>query len=329
MKRLFLFALFVLVTASFGGASASRVSRAWLPYPWPLKPFDRQHPVRGAFGDPRTLVRVEPFGITRPDDSGKYSFHTGIDIVGAPGTPVYPVVSGRVVVAHRHGIVVATGDGRRFAYWHLRGNVELGQRVVARRTVLGWIRNPFDHVHFSEIDNHQGQNPLARGHLQPYADHTTPRAVALDFTDGRSRMLTEGGVLSPNTGLAIAAVDEPALPVRGPFAGLPQTPALVQWRLRSASVRSSQTWGAWHVAADFRQIQPPINRFWDVYAAGTFQNSPVFDRRLHEGIAGLYLFRVALDTSQLRPGVYRLEARVADVRGNHSTTTWPLEIPRR
>jgi hypothetical protein len=26
------------------------------PYPWPLKPFHRQHPVRGYFGDPRTVV---------------------------------------------------------------------------------------------------------------------------------------------------------------------------------------------------------------------------------------------------------------------------------
>ena len=24
-------------------------------YHWPIKPFDRQHPIRGAFGDPRTL----------------------------------------------------------------------------------------------------------------------------------------------------------------------------------------------------------------------------------------------------------------------------------
>src|SRR5204863_2367 len=30
---------------------------AWAKYPWPFKPFDRQHPIRGFFGDPRTVVR--------------------------------------------------------------------------------------------------------------------------------------------------------------------------------------------------------------------------------------------------------------------------------
>jgi hypothetical protein len=324
MKRLSLVALVAYVVTSLGGAPAPSASRAEPGYPWPLKPFNHQHPIRGAFGDPRTLDRVEPFGVTRPDDGGLYSFHTGVDIVGAPGTPVYPVVSGKVVVARRHGIVVRASGDREFYYWHLHGNVERGQKVVAEKTVLGWIRRPFDHVHFGEIDGIHGQNPLARGHLQPYADHTTPRAVALDFTDGASRELTEGGVLGPGTRLAIAAIDRPAMPVPGAFAGLPQTPALVQWRLRTGTV-----WSPWHVAADFRQVQPSIFHFWDVYAAGTFQNSPVFARRLYKGISGLYLFRVGLDTSRLRPGVYTLEARVADVRGNHSSTSWPLEVPRR
>jgi hypothetical protein len=63
-----------------------------------------------------------------------------------------------------------------------------------------------------------------------------------------------------------------------------------------------------------------------VYQAGTYQNFPIFNHRLWRGTAGRYLFRVALQLSSLTPGTYELEARVADVRGNTSTTTWPIEV---
>ena len=29
-------------------------------YGWPVKPFNRQHPVRGSFGDPRSVFRGTP-----------------------------------------------------------------------------------------------------------------------------------------------------------------------------------------------------------------------------------------------------------------------------
>jgi hypothetical protein len=295
------------------GAAPSPLSKHWSDhwshrwsYHWPIKPFDRQHPVRGVFGDPRTLARFQRFGLTRPGDSGHYSFHSGIDIVAPPGTPVYPVVSGRVVSAGADRIVVVAGRGRSFGYWHLRGNVHQGQSVVAERTVLGWTRRPFDHVHFAEHENHRFQNPLAPGHLEPYADHTTPHATGIRV-----------GVRS----LAIAAVDEQAMPVPGSFDDLPQAPALVEWRLEAGG-----SWGAWQVAADFRRTIPARGYFWAVYADGTYQNAPVFNRRLYSGTAGQYLFLTGLDPSRLGPGDYEIEARVTDIRGNSSTRTWPLAI---
>jgi hypothetical protein len=311
----------ILVALAFllGGGRASATTG----YPWPIKPFDRQHPIRGAFGDPRTFAIDQPFGVTAPDDGGAYSFHTGVDIAARPGTPVYPVVSGRVWKVVKGGIVIVCSHARSFEYWHLRGNPKVvrGQQVVAEQTVLGWIRRPFDHVHLGETDGHRQWNPLARGHLEPYADHTTPRAIALDFSNGRSPDLTQGGVLGGNDEIAIEAVDPAAMLVPGPFAGLPQTPALVQWRLQSA-----RGWSRWHLAADVRKTLPPRS-FWRVYAVGTYQNVPVFDRRLDKGLPGRYLFRVSLGPRRLSPGNYEFEARVADIRGNSSTTTWPIEIP--
>lgn len=285
------------------GAVTSRYA-----YRWPVKPFGCQHPIRGAFGDPRTMAREQPFGVTAPGDSGSYAFHGGVDIVAKPGTPVYPVVSGVVVRAGEHGIIVHSPHVRSFQYWHLRRNVRLGQHVVAEHTVLGWIQKPFDHVHLQEIDHYRVQNPLARGHLEPYADHTAPHAIALVKRNGK---------------LGIEAVDTPATRVPGPWAGLPQTPALVEWRLRAGG----RAWSGWHTAADVRNTEPPNAHFWDVYLAGTYQNVPVFDHRLFQRVAGRYLFRVGLDLSLLRQGRYKLEARVADIRGNSSTTTWSIEIP--
>src|SRR5688572_15595570 len=47
-------------------------------YRWPVKPFDRQHPVRGFFGDPR----IANHGHSK-------QFHFGVDISAPNGTPVF------------------------------------------------------------------------------------------------------------------------------------------------------------------------------------------------------------------------------------------------
>lgn len=326
MKRLAAIGLLLTPLLLLGGAPAPAVSGTSLSYHWPIKPFNRQHPIRGAFGDPRTLAPDQPFGVTYPGDSEPplaYAFHTGVDIVAKRGTPVYPVVSGVVVKATAKEIAVHSLGDRSFVYFHLRRHARLGQHVVAGKSVLGWIQRPFDHVHLTERDAGHLQNPLAPGHLEPYFDHTKPKAVALDFGTRRAAHLTRGGLLGKHRTLAIQAVDQPAMPVPGPFAGLPQTPAFVEWRLRIG-----RAWAIWHVAADFRRTEPPPGRdyFWDVYAAGTYNNSPVFDHRLYKGVPGRYLFRVRLHRRSLAHGTNAIQTRVTDIRGNSSTATWPLEI---
>lgn len=291
-------------------------------YHWPIKPFNRQHPIRGAFGDPRTLNKDGPFGTTGPKDPGSYSFHTGIDIAAPPGTPVYPVVSGKVVRITPHEIRVDSSHDRMFDYWHLRWNVQVGQDVVAEQTVLGWIQQPSNAVHVGEVDGRHGINPLERGRIAPYSDHTTPRIVSLDVEKaGAPPDRTRGGKVAVDDKLAIEAFDPPAVPIPGPWAGMPQTPALVQWRLRT-----DRHWSRWHIAIDFREIIPHNYDFWRVYAPGTYQNFPVFDHKYGWKVRGRYLFKIGLDLHTLSPGAYELEARVADVRGNSSTRTWPLEI---
>jgi hypothetical protein len=311
------------VAAGASSSSNGHSSRTSFAYHWPVKPFDRQHPVRGAFGDPRIVTRDQPFGWSGPRQIGAHSFHNGIDIVANPGTPVYPVVSGRVVRAKPGQIVVHTNDGRSFQYYHLtKGKaVRLGNLVVAQRTVLGRIRVRYGHVHLAEIDSFVVHNPLDAGHLEPYRDRTTPAATELYVDDGPLPSPVDGRSVGPRDQLAVTAVDPQSMRVPGPWTGLPQAPALVQWRLFHGH---SET--PWKVAVDFRYTQPPPSAFWEIYGPGTYQNSPAFANHIFLGTPGRYLFRLHVHPNRLHPGLYRLAVRVADVRGNRATTSWPLEI---
>ena len=89
---------------------------------------------------------------------------------------------------------------------------------------------------------------------------------------------------------------------------------------------SQSTDTGWQVAADFRQTEPPPPDFWKIYAPGTFQNCPVFARHLYAGTPGRYLFHLRLELAHRAGGGYRLEDRVADIRGNSSTASWPFRL---
>src|SRR5215510_2869208 len=70
-------------------------------YGWPIKPFHRQHPVSGFFGDPR--IGMTPKGM----HSG---FHFGIDISCPNRTPVYATMDGTVrVESFRPEVVTIVG----------------------------------------------------------------------------------------------------------------------------------------------------------------------------------------------------------------------------
>jgi hypothetical protein len=308
-------------------SSSVRSQRSSLAYHWPIKPFKIQHPIRGAFGDPRIVSKLQPFGWTGPNLTSAHSFHNGVDIVAPTGIPVYPVVSGRVKLAKPDEIVIDTYDGRAFQYYHLlkAGAVRPGKRVVAEHTVLGWIQARFGHVHLAEIDHYRVHNPLDRGHLEPYRDWTKPHATELWVDDGPVPSELEGRAIGPGDRLSVTAIDLPpkSAPPPSPWAGLPQVPALVEWRLFHAGTRTP-----WTVAVDFRKTEPPPKDFWQVYGAGTYQNCPVFENRLFLGTEGRYLFRLRIHPSRLRAGAYRIAVRVSDIRGNRSTTWWPLEIAR-
>lgn len=290
-------------------------------YAWPVKPFGVQHPIRGFFGDPRTVFRA-----ARNADLGAFSFHNGVDIVASDGTPVYPVLSGTVTKVMPDEIVVTLPAGARtFQYWHLKPLVRLHERVRAEQTVLGTVQPGRGHVHLTEIDGATAENPLQPGHLSPYRDDTPPSVRELYFRDRLGRTLNPEA-LTGSVDFVAAAVDTPPLPLPAPWSGVPVTPARISWLLQTLHGRSllpAQT------PVDFSVTTPPAAEFSSVYADGTYQNFPAVGAHYLYGTPGDYLFTLnprPLDTTFMPPGRYRLTVVAADTCGNQGTLSEQIRV---
>jgi hypothetical protein len=291
--------------------------RKLAPYPWPLRPFHRQHPIRGYFGDPRTVI----FG----PGEGLYSFHNGVDISAWPGNRVYPVVSGRVVRVTGDEVVVQALD-RRFQYIHVRPWVRPGQWLIASRTVIGTVFRPWNHVHLSELRHGCAVNPLAPGHLVPYVDRTRPRVLAIFFRNAEGVHIPADR-LSGDVEAIAEAQDEPAMPAPGVWRRMPVAPALVTWRL--STVRGRVLLHG--VAADFLLTEPPSDDFCQVYAPGTVQNLAAESGHFNWGRPGRYLFRLSslpLYTGALDRGRYLLTVIASDTSGNTGLRTIAVDVRR-
>ena len=316
MRRLLLVMFVALACA--GTASA---------YPWPLEPFDKQHPIRGFFGDPRTVYEN---GIPSGAFGGPAvtSFHQGVDIAAPNGTPVYAVEDGTVHFLGAATLNLVTDHDVTFQYFHVVPVAGEGQHAVARKTVLGYVQPPYGHVHLTEIDGilgvNRADNPLQRGHLTPYRDRTVPRVRDILVRNLSGDVQTPLGVCG-RVELDVDAYDPQPLPVAGAYHGLPVAPALVQWWLTRVG---GKTVVAPKTTADFRRRLPKNRQFFTIYAKGTYENSPRFGARQYTGMPGRYLFLLAgsFDTTKLTNGTYLVSVRVADVRGNRSTRTERISI---
>jgi hypothetical protein len=318
---LFLACLAVFAPAGASGSTGSRVAhdarfvvRAHparphhFSYSWPVRPFGRQHPVRGYFGDPR--IGMTPKGM-------QSTFHFGIDISAPDGTPVYATLTGRVVRQsfRPETVAIVARDGHRsFEYWHLVPAVSSGTQAVAGRTIVGYIAKGWGHVHFSELRDGRYLNPLRRGALGPYADPTPPVVKSLRVErdgDGVSREAV-GGLVD----LVAEAFDTTPLAVPKPWANRPVMPAIVRWRVlgRTGAVTP------WTTAVDFRLHIPGDDEFGLVYARWTRQNHPWSNGRYRIVLAH------AWDSSSLPAGRYELEVAASDTDGNVGSERFAVRI---
>jgi hypothetical protein len=267
---------------------ASRVA-----YDWPLKPFNRQHPIRGFFNDPRN------------GDHGSHSFHFGIDISGADGTPVYAVLSGTVHMTSGRAIAIVHSGGWSTAYWHIVPVVHHRQ-WVRKHQLIGRIEASWLHVHFAERRNGEFVNPLRPGALGPYSDETPPTIAGARFTANGQAQGSEKVRGSVN--LVVDAYDTTPMRVPAPWNDLPVTPAKLQWRV----VKDGRPVVRWRVGVDFRYRLVRASQFDAVYAPPTQKNYPPK--------IGRYCFYVARgwDTRSLANGEYRIQIEATDTRGNRT-----------
>ncbi|MCP9485843.1 MAG: M23 family metallopeptidase [Gaiellaceae bacterium MAG52_C11] len=293
-------------------ASSSRCQRPTaLAYRWPIRPFDRPHPVRGHVGDPRTR-----FALSSPDDesaTGAFAFHNGADISAPGGTPVYPVVSGVAERAGRYGVVVRAVGGRSFDYQHIEPAIVDGARVDAGQSILGRVLTRSQHVHLTEFaPDGTVLNPLL--HLTPFDDATAP-VVASAETPGSARGRID---------VLAAAYDIPTRSAGGVWAGLPVAPARIFLSLRSRSgktLRSSR-------GVDFTTGLPGNDAFRSVYASGTRQNFAVIGFHYFAGAPGSYRYRLSLNVRSVASGQYTLVVNAADTCGNTGILSRPIRVLR-
>jgi hypothetical protein len=261
---------------SFGHAAALRPA-----YGWPVKPFDRQHPVRAFLDDPRIGA------------GGGTAFHFGIDVAAPDGTPVYAVTAGTVYFSSRESIAVKDGPAHTFGYWHIVPSVSSHQLVQAHQ-LLGRIAPGWGHVHFAERSGREYLNPLRPGGIGPYADPVAPRVTEISLVH------LPGGAMQ----VLANAYDTTWPSVTGPWAHEPVAPALLRWR-----VLHNGQGGEWRTAADFRTHMLDARLFTTIYAPPTAQN--------HEGRAGLYCFYLS-HAWKPADGSYDIEVAASDTRDNRS-----------
>jgi hypothetical protein len=260
-------------------------------YAWPVKPFREQHPVRGFFGDPRIA-----------NDGESRQFHFGIDISAPNGTPVYATLSGTAYIHPLHDTTIAIvgAHGVEFSYWHVVPTVHSGQLIVAYRTVIGHVEEPYGHVHFSEARDGSYVNPLRPGALGPYADNTRPFTRSVEVVDAM---------------LVAESYDETPLAVPRPWHDLPVMPALIRWRLLSMGGRIVL---GWRTAEDFRLTIPPASEFDERWGPGTTQN--------HVRAPGRYRVVLASSVASLRAGTYVVEVAASDTRGNATRARFQIRL---
>ena len=136
---------------SGGSSGSSSSSSGWL-YPLPYRVA-----VTSAYG-----YRVRPV-------TGAWSFHSGVDLGAAEGTPIYATRSGTVTTAtysdvYGNYVTINHGDGYSSLYGHMTHYVVSAGEYVSQGEVIGyvgstgWSTGP--HLHFTIYYNGSTVNPM-------------------------------------------------------------------------------------------------------------------------------------------------------------------------
>jgi hypothetical protein len=294
---------FLVLVAALGAALVA--APGGLAYSWPVKPFHRQHVIRASFGDPRFHVG---------ETSEISAFHFGVDIAVPDGTPVYSVEPGVVLRRHKTSVTIGRANGHRYGYWHIHPVVRSGTYVRLHQ-LIGHVIKGWGHVHFAESVRGRYRDPLRKGALTPFVDHTAPTVDSVQIVDLENAPVDPGhvtGIVS----ISAEAFDVPPIIPTSPWDVARLVPATVRWKLTDATGAVVATLDS----VSFLAGLPDSDLYDFVYAPGTYQNKP------HR--PGHYQFWVIpYFVSDAYPdGTYTLEVDATDTRGNLGRATLALTI---
>lgn len=117
----------------------------------------------------RSKVITSSFGYRTDPFEGVSAYHSGIDIAGSTGDPVYAAVDGEVTASEQMGargkyIIIKHANGLETWYMHLNGMlVSVGDKV-SKGQQIGMLgntgRSTGPHLHFQVVKQNKPVNPL-------------------------------------------------------------------------------------------------------------------------------------------------------------------------
>jgi len=314
---------------------------------WPVRPHNRQHPIRGSFLDPR------------PDPLLGAVYHTGVDIAVRDDRPergasagrthrVYAIEGGVVEQATPRGVCGNVRVGH-FGYGHVDALVAPGQRVEAGQHI-GWSCRGWWHIHLTEWffaeDKRLLVNPLRpEGKLKPFRDTAAPVIHDVRFHVpaepkwGRRQrsfaLLPPAGRRLNRTSLAglvdiRARISDPQSFI-GWFHDVPVLAAPHRPYRVGLLLVDTRTQRVVYRRTVFLSLTEPPLAPAQHYAPGTMQNlSAQGCLNGHRPCDGIYWFRLFprpyWNTTRLPNGRYLLVVRAWDVAGNRARKDVEIRI---
>ncbi|MFR8333183.1 MAG: M23 family metallopeptidase [Oscillospiraceae bacterium] len=126
-------------------------------------------PLDGCNPLPYRVAVTSAYGYRVHPVTGAWSFHTGVDLGAAEGTPIYATRSGTVTTAtysdvYGNYVTINHGDGYSSLYGHMTHYVVSAGEYVSQGEVIGyvgstgWSTGP--HLHFTIYYNGSTVNPM-------------------------------------------------------------------------------------------------------------------------------------------------------------------------
>ncbi|MGN7763009.1 peptidoglycan DD-metalloendopeptidase family protein [Paenibacillus sp. 22594] len=122
----------------------------------------------------QSKVITSSFGYRSDPFNGTSAYHSGIDIAGSIGDPVYAAMDGVVTAAEQMGargkyIIIKHDNGLESWYMHLNGMLVSPGTKVSKGQKIGLLgntgRSTGPHLHFQVVKQNKPVNPL--GYVQP------------------------------------------------------------------------------------------------------------------------------------------------------------------